>query len=380
MQLSIREVYRETNLSTLPKQIRKELLSIVDFSRFNIVDIELIQEIKDKSKKLIESDFTNFIELINHSEIKTINELNKLKNIVGVSTYFIDFILLFENEFENIGDILINNNIKYFLENCNWKQRYNTVNIIKIIKKYNLFDLSINNIDQEFLSSVEKIFTNLTLTNDSVFSNNFFDEQINDIYYFDDKILLYISSFENIIYKDIKWFFDYFIGNNNEEITISKIRKLEKEFQKKYWENYSITNFLFLFSDNNTFDFFKNFKPDDLTNINMLDILWKQRYDIHNIDFYQYNNRDEYLLFFNNLYGSDVKKLFFRKKENDDYEINKNNIYLLKLIFEFKYNVNYIKYFTEKYWWVTLWKLIKIHKDIGLESIIKGSFSCMGKN
>ncbi|MBT3727509.1 hypothetical protein HOG21_07855 [bacterium] len=119
MQLSIREVYRETNLSTLPKQIRKELLSIVDFSRFNIVDIELIQEIKDKSKKLIESDFTNFIELINHSEIKTINELNKLKNIVGVSTYFIDFILLFENEFENIGDILINNNIKYFLENCN---------------------------------------------------------------------------------------------------------------------------------------------------------------------------------------------------------------------------------------------------------------------
>lgn len=270
----------------------------------------------------------------------------------------IDFINLFSDELEDIHDAINNSNFQFFYQNVGSGKKKTIVDFIKFVRKYNLFQINLANIDKDFIIFFNKNFKNEEkISKDINFPQNFFDEPLS-LPDFQDPLLKSLILDNSKMFENLQTICRWY----NLPITVSSFRKIFSSYMKKYWDIEWFFKFFPVHILTETINFIISKWPKDLTQENLIYILISQyelRLDVwmHHLNFV---NEKEQLLQ-ENFWEKACN--YFKKDEKGNYIFNREKKTLLKMIFDVGIELVWMKEFLVDFTWLTLWKLVRYYRD-----------------
>ncbi|MDD3793509.1 MAG: hypothetical protein PHI37_01755 [Candidatus Gracilibacteria bacterium] len=286
---------------------------------------------------------------------------NKLREIL-IQTQSIDFIMFFVEEFGNINDVLTNQNFQLFQNISNETQK-NIVNFIKFVRKYNLFEIKISDVNEEFIRFINNAFASDKIPENINLPDNFFDENIS-LQDFEDPLVKSLILEKSKVFGNLEILCAFY----NLPVKLSSFRTIFNNYVEKYKDTQGFLKFFIPHDLRYTTRFIIRSFPKDLTIENLIYILISQ-YDfrlytlMHHVDEGVYEK--EQLL--QERLGLDTNS-YFKKNEEGNYIFNENRKDLLRLIFDDKVNYDLLETFINTFTGLTLGKLINFYKADGFNS------------
>jgi len=305
--------------------------------------------------------------------IKHFEEDKELKWIL-LQEPSLEFINLFSLNFNSYSDVLSNKSFQVFYQNVSEQHKKNTVKFIKFVRKYNLFEIKLADINWDFVRQIYKNFGDYHVSaNIPIFPEWFFEDSVKSLKDFENNFLLFLISENSSLYDNLS----YICKLYNITVTVSWFKEVLEELEDKE------TPYLYLLKEPwlkwKARFIIRNYKIwfwNDIDLKTLLQVLCKTTDELEEINYSRwelleimvYQNEDEKLDYLcESFCNTDEKKrkfyrdLFSQKDWN--LLLNRDKRTLLKLVFDRNVELWLLKIFLETFSWVTLWKLVKYYRD-----------------
>ena len=271
----------------------------------------------------------------------------------------VEFINLFSDEFEDISDVLINQNFQLFYQNAWNEVKKSIVNFIKFVRKYNLFEIKLEDITQDLINFCGKNFTkdssNKVASNLNI-PQDFFDEKLS-LKDFENFLLKSLILKNSKAFENLKLICELY----NLPVKLSSFKEIYNNYVDKYQDTEWFFNFFPVDILTETTKFIVSRFPKDLTIENLIYILISQYELILDIWMHHLNFVYEKEQLLKEKFKLDTNS-YFKKDEGWNYIFNVNKKDLLKFIFDNDIYLEKLENFLNTFSWVSLWKLVNFYK------------------
>lgn len=282
---------------------------------------------------------------------------NEMKWIL-MQSQSVDFINLFSDEFWDIHDVINNPNFQLYYQNVGNGKKKSIVNYIRFVRKYNLFELKLANIDKDFIIFFNKNFKdNENVSQNTNFPQNFFDEKLS-LQDFENPLLKCLILENSKVFENLQTICRLY----NLPITVSSFKQIFSNYVAKYKDQEWFFKFFPVHILTETTRFIVSRFPKDLTKENLIYILISQ-YELRlDVWMHHHNWVDEKEQLLQEKFWEKTCN-YFKKDENGNYIFNRDKKTLLKMIFDDDLKLLQLMFFIDIFSWVTLWKLVRYYRD-----------------
>ncbi|MDD2908006.1 MAG: hypothetical protein PHH98_05185 [Candidatus Gracilibacteria bacterium] len=286
----------------------------------------------------------------------------QVNDILGNIT--IDFILLFLDDFRDISDFITSSVFQNFMDQIN-TLRINIVNCIKFIRKYNLFEIKLIDLNEEFIGFFNENFTNdgsKKFVSNLNFPQNFFDEEITSVKDFEDPLFKSLILEKSNIFGNLKTICELY----NLPVKLSSFREIFTNYVERYKD---IDVFFKFFSISGTLDikikFIYSRLQEKINYVDLIQMLMSQFWFMSGIGMHHEKEVNEKEQLLKDKFGHDTNS-YFRKDEEGNYIFNREKQHLLKFIFDINIGLLDLEEFLNRFTGITLGKLVRFYRDSGL--------------